>query len=213
MQDGCLCAEKKVSGKMIKMTRPVAVSQLVFIFRTGSDHIREKDGIWAILAWLSIIEHKKKSVEEILKEHWKEYGRNYFTRYDYEECESEGANKMMERLETLIGDGSLVQKTFVSSGKSYTVKLADNFSYVDPIDKSVTKNQGIRILFEDGSRLVYRLSGTGSSGATVRVYIDSYERDNYESEAQLMLEPLVKIALEISKLQEFTGRSEPTVIT
>lgn len=192
--------------KMILLTK-------LLICSTGSNHIREKDGIWACLAWLSIIEHKKLSVEEILKEHWKEYGRNYFTRYDYEECESDAANNMMEHLEGLLASNGLIGKTFKSGSKSYTVKNADNFSYVDPIDKSVATNQGIRILFEDGSRLVYRLSGTGSSGATIRIYVDSYEKENYDSEAQVMLEPLVNIALEISKLKEFTGRTEPTVIT
>lgn len=148
-----------------------------------------------------------------MKEHWKEYGRNYFTRYDYEECESDAANRMMEHLETLIKNNSLIGKTFTSGSKSYKVDVADNFSYVDPIDKSVATNQGIRVLFEDGSRIVYRLSGTGSSGATIRIYVDSYEKDNYDAEAQVMLEPLVNIALEISKLKEFTGRTEPTVIT
>lgn len=185
----------------------------VFFCSTGSNHIREKDGIWAVLAWLSIIEHKKLSVEEILREHWKEYGRNYFTRYDYEECESDAANKLIEHLEKLLQTNELIGKTFSFGSKSYKVKNTDNFSYTDPIDNSVATNQGIRILFEDGSRIIYRLSGTGSSGATIRVYVDSYEKDNYDSEAQVMLEPLVKIALQISKLPEFTGRTEPTVIT
>ncbi|KAJ8917283.1 hypothetical protein NQ315_002300 [Exocentrus adspersus] len=182
-------------------------------FGTGSDHIREKDGIWAVLAWLSVIEHKNMSVEDILKEHWQTYGRNYFTRYDYEECESDAANEMMVHLERLIASDSFVGKSFTSSGKSYTVSKADNFSYVDPIDNSVAKNQGIRVLFEDGSRLIYRLSGTGSSGATIRVYIDSYEKENVLSEAQDMLKPLVEIGLEISQLKKFTGREAPTVIT
>lgn len=148
-----------------------------------------------------------------MKEHWKEYGRNYFTRYDYEECDSDAANRMMEHLEALLKNDSLLGKTFKNGSKSYTVKNADNFSYVDPIDRSVATNQGIRVLFEDGSRIIYRLSGTGSSGATIRIYVDSYEKENYDSEAQVMLQPLVSIALEISKLKEFTGRTEPTVIT
>nr|CAH7741078.1 unnamed protein product [Callosobruchus chinensis] len=154
-------------------------------FGTGSDHIREKDGIWAVLAWLSVIEHKKMSVEEILKEHWSIYGRNYFTRYDYEECDSDAANQMMTHLEKLIASSDFVGKTYTASKKSYTIEKADNFSYVDPIDKSVAKNQGIRILFSDGSRLIYRLSGTGSSGATIRLYIDSYEKENVLSDAQV----------------------------
>ncbi|KAF5286188.1 hypothetical protein FQA39_LY16358 [Lamprigera yunnana] len=182
-------------------------------FGTGSDHIREKDGVWAVLAWLSIIEHKNMSVEEILKEHWQIFGRNYFTRYDYEECESESANKMMKHLESFIQSPNVVGSTYSSLGKNYVVKVADNFSYVDPIDHTQTKNQGIRILFEDGSRLIFRLSGTGSSGATIRVYIDSYEKSDTTADAQVMLKPLVNIGLQISKLKEFTGREEPTVIT
>ncbi|KAF2880460.1 hypothetical protein ILUMI_25708 [Ignelater luminosus] len=182
-------------------------------FGTGSDHIREKDGVWAVLAWLSIIEHKKMSIEEILKEHWRTYGRNYFTRYDYEECDCESANKMMEHLEKFISNDGVVGKSYSSGGKTYVIQKVDNFSYVDPIDNSVAKNQGIRILFEDGSRLVFRLSGTGSSGATIRVYIDSYEKSDTTADAQIMLKPLVNIALEISQLKQFTGREEPTVIT
>ncbi|KAK5638292.1 hypothetical protein RI129_012587 [Pyrocoelia pectoralis] len=182
-------------------------------FGTGSDHIREKDGVWAVLAWLSIIEHKKMSVEDILKEHWKIYGRNYFTRYDYEECENEDANKMMDHLESFIADSSVIGKSFTNCGKTYLIKQADNFSYVDPIDHSEAKNQGIRILFEDGSRLIYRLSGTGSSGATIRIYVDSYEKTDTTADAQVMLKPLVNVGLQISKLKEFTGREEPTVIT
>ncbi|KRT86223.1 hypothetical protein AMK59_1506, partial [Oryctes borbonicus] len=165
-------------------------------FGTGSDHIREKDGIWAVLAWLSIIEYKKMGIEDILKEHWKIFGRNYFTRYDYEECDTEAANKMMDHLEALLGDNAkeLVGKSYTSESKTYVIQKADNFSYVDPIDKSVAKNQGVRILFEDGSRIVFRLSGTGSSGATVRMYIDSYEKDDYVTDPQIMLKPLINTA-------------------
>lgn len=181
-------------------------------FGTGSDHIREKDGVWAVLAWLSIIEHKKMGVKQILEEHWKEYGRNYFTRYDYEEVESEAANKMMTHLNNIIASGELIGKTFDIQGKSFKVKLTDDFSYVDPIDKSVTRNQGLRIMFEDGSRLVFRLSGTGSSGATIRLYADSYEQTNVTADAQEMLKPLVQVALDVSKLKEFTGRDRKSVV-
>lgn len=182
-------------------------------FGTGSDHIREKDGLWAVLAWLSVIEYKNMGVEDILKEHWTLYGRNYFTRYDYEECESAGANEMIAHLETLIASKEFTGKSYTALGKTYTIAKADNFSYVDPIDNSVAENQGIRILFEDGSRLIYRLSGTGSSGATIRVYIECYEKENVLTDAQVMLKPLVEIGLEISQLKKFTGREEPTVIT
>lgn len=182
-------------------------------FGTGSDHIREKDGIWAVLAWFSVLAHTGKSVEEICVEHWKRYGRNYFTRYDYEECDLAPCNEMMATLEKTITDPSFVGRSFSAGGKSYTVKLGDNFSYNDPIDKSVSTKQGLRIVFTDGSRVVMRLSGTGSSGATVRLYIDSYERENVLGQAADMLKPLIDIALEISKLPQYTGRNAPTVIT
>uniref|UniRef100_A0A0D9XIC3 phosphoglucomutase (alpha-D-glucose-1,6-bisphosphate-dependent) n=1 Tax=Leersia perrieri TaxID=77586 RepID=A0A0D9XIC3_9ORYZ len=161
-------------------------------FGTGSDHIREKDGIWAVLAWLSILAHRNKdkkvgerlvSVEDVAREHWATYGRNFFSRYDYEECESESANKMMEHLRDV--DGSAVSK------------------------------QGLRFVFTDGSRIIFRLSGTGSAGATIRVYIEQFESDasKHDLDAQIALKPLIDLALSISKLKDFTGRDKPTVIT
>jgi len=179
-------------------------------FGTGSDHIREKDGCWAVLAWLSILAKTKKCVEEIIRDLWRSFGRNYFTRYDYENCESGPCTVMMKELEDKLS--SLVGKTFKSK---YTVKIADNFSYTDPVDGSVTRNQGVRIIFTDSSRIIFRLSGTGSQGATVRLYVDSYETDDsfLEKDTQEMLKPLVDIALEMSQLPKFTGRNEPTVIT
>jgi len=184
-------------------------------FGTGSDHIREKDGIWAVLAWLSILAHRKQNVESILVDHWKQYGRNFFTRYDYENCESAPAEKMMEILNAFISDASNVGKEFSHDGKSYKVKKADNFSYEDPIDKSVSTKQGIRIIFEDDSRIIMRLSGTGSSGATIRLYIEGYEADvsKHLLDPQVVLKPLVEIALKISQLPTLTGRTAPTVIT
>ncbi|XP_039963487.1 phosphoglucomutase [Bactrocera tryoni] len=182
-------------------------------FGTGSNHIREKDGIWAVLAWLSVMEHTGKGIEDILKAHWATYGRNYFTRYDYEECELEPCNEMIATMEKNITDPSFVGKSFTIGDKTYKVKVADNFSYTDPVDKSLATKQGLRIVFEDGSRIVFRLSGTGSSGATVRLYIDSYEKDNVLGQASVMLKPLIDIALEISQLPKFTGRNAPTVIT
>ncbi|XP_050074303.1 phosphoglucomutase [Anopheles maculipalpis] len=182
-------------------------------FGTGSNHIREKDGVWAVLAWLSIMSHTGKSIEDICVEHWKRYGRNYFTRYDYEECDLAPCNEMMETLEKTITDPGFVGKELSAGGKTYKVKLGDNFSYNDPIDKSVSTKQGLRIVFTDGSRVVMRLSGTGSSGATVRLYIDSYEKENVLGSASEMLKPLIDIALEVSKLPSFTGRNAPTVIT
>lgn len=188
------------------------VSELNFC-RTGSNHIREKDGIWAVLAWLQIMEATGKGIEDILKQHWTTYGRNYFTRYDYEECDLDACNKMMDAMEKKITDPSFVGKEFTSGGKTFKVKVADNFSYTDPVDKSVANKQGLRIVFEDGSRIVMRLSGTGSSGATVRMYIDSYEDKNVMGLAQDMLKPLIDIALQISELAQYTGRNAPTVIT
>lgn len=201
-------------------------------FGTGSNHIREKDGIWAALAWLSIMEHTKKSIEDICKEHWKKYGRNYFTRYgnyktyffksklnklfsvlDYEECELAPCNQMMTDLENLITKPDFVGREFSNGGKSYKVKTGDNFSYTDPIDASVATKQGLRVIFEDGSRIVLRLSGTGSSGATVRMYIEAYEAKDVLGAAADMLKPLINIALEVSQLKKYTGRDAPTVIT
>lgn len=182
-------------------------------FGTGSNHIREKDGIWAVLAWISVMQHTGKSIEDILKQHWADYGRNYFTRYDYEECDLEPCNEMMATMEKNITAAAFVGKSFSSGGKTYKVKFADNFQYTDPVDSSLATKQGLRIVFEDGSRIVMRLSGTGSSGATVRLYIDSYERENVLGQASVMLKPLIDIALEISELPKFTGRSAPTVIT
>ncbi|CAG0884838.1 unnamed protein product [Darwinula stevensoni] len=184
-------------------------------FGTGSDHIREKDGLWAVLAWLSILAHTNKSVDEILRHHWSTYGRNFFTRYDYENCDAAPCNKMMANLDAMVSDASLVGRTFSHGGKEFKVAKADNFEYKDPIDGSVAEKQGIRIIFEDGSRIVFRLSGTGSSGATVRLYIDSFEDDPSKQNlpAQEMLKPLVEVSLSLSQLREYTGRQEPTVIT
>ncbi|KAK7100695.1 phosphoglucomutase-1-like [Littorina saxatilis] len=184
-------------------------------FGTGSDHIREKDGVWAVLAWLQVLAAKKKSVQQLLMEHWGLYGRNFFTRYDYEGCDSAPANKMMDGLEALIAEKGIVGRKFSAGGKTYTMAKADNFSYTDPIDSSVSTKQGIRFIFTDDSRIIFRLSGTGSSGATIRLYIEGYEADSstFEKDAQEVLKPLIQIALEMSKLKELTGRKAPTVIT
>lgn len=184
-------------------------------FGTGSNHIREKDGIWAVLAWLSILAGRNMSVEQVLLNHWGTYGRNFFTRYDYENCESAPCNKMMAALDAMSDDTSLVGKELSQSGKTYTIAKIDNFAYTDPIDGSVAKKQGVRVLMSDGSRIVFRLSGTGSSGATVRMYVESYESDpsTFTKDAQDVLKPLVEIALSLAKLKEYTGRDKPTVIT
>ncbi|KAM0942857.1 putative phosphotransferase (phosphomutase) [Dioscorea sansibarensis] len=188
-------------------------------FGTGSDHVREKDGIWAVLAWLSILAYRNKdkkvgekliSVEDIAMEHWATYGRNFFSRYDYEECESGAANQMIEHLRDLISKSKPDQKY-----GNYTLQFADDFSYTDPVDGSVASKQGLRFVFTDGSRIIYRLSGTGSAGATIRVYIEQFEPDvsKHKMDAQIALKPLIELALSVSKLKEFTGREKPTVIT
>ncbi|KAK3090818.1 hypothetical protein FSP39_014921 [Pinctada imbricata] len=146
-------------------------------FGTGSDHIREKDGLWAVLAWLSVLANTKVTVEESIKQHWNRYGRNFYTRYDYENCESAPANKMMEDLNAFVADKSNIGKSFTSGDKTYKLATADNFCYTDPVDCSLSKNQGIRLIFADDSRIIFRLSGTGSSGATIRMYIEGYEND------------------------------------
>ncbi|CAG5121125.1 unnamed protein product [Candidula unifasciata] len=187
-------------------------------FGTGSTHIREKDGVWAALAWLSVLASTKKTVQDVLLDHWNIYGRNFFTRYDYENVSSEAGEKLIAGLEAFIKNPNSKGTTLTApTGQKYKVAVADNFEYTDPIDGSVSKNQGIRILFEGGSRLIFRLSGTGSSGATIRVYVEEYVKsDNpsaYEQDAQAALGPLVAIALQVSKLRELTGRDQPTVIT
>lgn len=185
-------------------------------FGTGSDHIREKDGLWAVLCWLSILADKGQtdknvSVKSVLQEHYATFGRNFFTRYDYEEVDSAAGDKLMAGLMKHVSDNSLVGKVY----EGFTILKCDNYEYTDPIDHSVSKNQGIRITFTDTSRIIFRLSGTGSSGATVRLYIERYVKDKeqFELDAQAVLADFVKVALDISRLIELTGRKKPTVIT
>ncbi|KAM3866451.1 phosphoglucomutase-1-like [Diretmus argenteus] len=182
-------------------------------FGTGGDHIREKDGLWAVLAWLSILAARRQSVEEIVKDHWLKYGRNYYTRYDYEDVDLDAACEMMEDLELLMVDKSFVGQRFAVGDKIYQVEKADNFEYTDPVDSTISRNQGLRIIFSDGSRIIYRLSGTGSGGATIRIYLDSYEKEHIFQDTQVMLANLATIALKISQLHGRTGRSGPSVIT
>jgi phosphoglucomutase len=178
-------------------------------FGTGSNHVREKDGLWAVLCWLNIIAVKKLSTEEIVKAHWAEYGRNVYSRHDYEAIPTEAANGVMTHIKAQFS--TLPNKTF---GK-YTVKTCDNFSYTDPIDGSISTNQGVRILFNDGSRIVFRLSGTGTEGATLRIYLEAFEPNvaHHHLDAQVALAEMIQIALEISQLKQRTGRDKPTVIT
>jgi phosphoglucomutase len=178
-------------------------------FGTGSDHVREKDGLWAVLFWLNIMAARNESVAEIVKSHWAEYGRNYYSRHDYEEVDSDAANLLITALRDKLA--TLPGQTF----GALKVATADDFAYHDPIDGSVSKNQGIRILFEGGSRVVFRLSGTGTSGATIRVYVERYEPDasRHAIDTQQALADLIAVADQISDLRRRTGRDKPTVIT
>ena len=178
-------------------------------FGTGSNHVREKDGLWAVLCWLNIIATKKVSVEAIVKAHWAEYGRNVYSRHDYEAIPIEAANGVMAHIKTQFT--ALPSKTF---GK-YTVKNCDDFSYTDPIDGSVSTGQGVRILFACGSRIVFRLSGTGTEGATLRIYLEAFEPnvEKHHLDAQAALAEMIQIALEISELKQRSGRDKPTVVT
>ncbi len=178
-------------------------------FGTGSDHVREKDGLWAILFWLNIVAARRKSVAEIVRGHWAEYGRNYYSRHDYEEVDSDAANALMDALRARLD--SLPGRSF----GDLKVAAADDFSYTDPIDGSVSTKQGIRVLFEGGSRVVFRLSGTGTSGATIRVYVERYEPDpsRHDIETQEALSDLIAVADEIAGIRARTGRTAPTVIT
>ena len=178
-------------------------------FGTGSDHVREKDGLGAVLYWLNILAARKESVADIVRAHWKTSGRNDYTRHDYEGIDLEAAKGLMAHVESQLA--GLVGKE-LAGGK---VAYADNFSYTDPVDNSVSKNQGLRIGFEDGSRIIYRLSGTGTVGATLRIYIEKYEADatKQDQDTQQALKPLIDLAAEIAELGKRTGRDKPSVIT
>jgi phosphoglucomutase len=183
-------------------------------FGTGSNHIREKDGIWAVMAWLSILASENKdsskplvTVEDIVKKHWAKYGRNYYCRWDFEGVESVGANAMMDKMRA-----NTTSNTGRTLGK-YTIATADDFTYVDPVDGSVASKQGIRFLMSDGSRIVFRLSGTAGSGATVRMYIEQYEPNKIDMNVTDALKDLVTVALELCDIKTFCGTETPTVIT
>ena len=176
---------------------------------TGSDHVREKDGLWAVLLWLNILAETGKSVKEILADHWRSYGRNYYSRHDYEAVDSDIANAMMDALRAQLSD--LPGQTFPAG----TVAMADEFAYDDPVDGSRSEGQGIRVVFENGSRIVYRLSGTGTVGATLRVYLEAYENDpeKLDAEAEEALADIIATADRIAGIRERTGREAPDVKT
>lgn len=176
-------------------------------FGTGSNHIREKDGLWAVLSWLSILAHTRKPVANVVGDHWQRFGRSYYQRHDYEGLDLTVANQMMtelrEKLTTMPG----------AALAGVTVQQADDFSYTDPVDGSVSKNQGVRILLSDGSRIVARLSGTGTEGATLRLYVERYLQDGGTSDVVQILDPLVRAARQLLDLQRRFGSDKPTVIT
>ncbi len=176
---------------------------------TGSDHIREKDGLWAVLLWLDILAARRQSVAEIMTDHWTRYGRHYYSRHDHEEVDAEAAQGLMQHLRAQLA--GLPGKAF----DGVRVEQADDFAYHDPVDGSTSAHQGIRVLFEDGARIVYRLSGTGTAGATLRVYLESFEPDpaRHGQDPQAALAGLIQRANAIAGIQERTGRSAPSVIT
>ncbi len=178
-------------------------------FGTGSDHVREKDGLWAVLFWLNILAVRQQSVEAIVRQHWQTFGRNYYSRHDYEGVDAGAAQELMDNLQDALP--SLAGKTLGSR----TVQYADNFSYTDPVDGSISSKQGIRIGFEDGARIIYRLSGTGTQGATLRVYLENYEArpEAQGQDPQVALGDLIAIADQTAQIRARIGREQPTVIT
>ncbi len=178
-------------------------------FGTGSDHVREKDGLWAVLFWLNLVAIKRQSVADIVHEHWQKFGRDIYCRHDYEAVEMDIANGIVEHLRSQLL--ALPGQTF----GEYTVSYADEFSYEDSVDQSVSRNQGIRIGFENGSRIVFRLSGTGTVGATLRIYLERFEADasKHDQDAQVALAELISLAEQFCEVKKRTGRIEPNVIT
>ncbi|MGD0562920.1 MAG: alpha-D-glucose phosphate-specific phosphoglucomutase [Roseiarcus sp.] len=176
---------------------------------SGSNHVREKDGLWAVLLWLNILARRRISVAELAREHWATYGRNYYTRHDFDEVDSAAANALMDALRAKLP--SLPGRSF----GALTVEAADDFSYRDPVDGSLTKGQGVRVLFAGGSRIVYRLSGTGTVGATLRVYIERYEPPSGDLglDAQVALADLIALSRALAEIEQRTGRKAPSVVT
>jgi phosphoglucomutase len=178
-------------------------------FGTGSDHVREKDGLWAVLFWLNVLAVRQESVADIVRAHWRRFGRNYYSRHDYEAIDAAAAEALMADVRA---------RTPKMAGErlgSYEVAFADDFAYTDPVDGSRATGQGLRIGFTDGSRIVFRLSGTGTEGATLRVYVERYEPDPklQNQDPQVALGELIRIANGVAEIEKRTGRAKPTVIT
>jgi len=178
-------------------------------FGTGSNHVREKDGLWAVLFWLNILAVRKQSVADIVIDHWQKFGRDVYTRHDYEGVSTDGANALMQELR------AQTDKLGGQDFAAYTVELCDDFSYTDVVDNSTSSQQGIRILFTSGARIVYRLSGTGTEGATLRVYIEQPEKDpaKLAADPQTLLSDLINLSRSIAQIEKHTGRKAPDVIT
>ncbi|MDH5183708.1 MAG: alpha-D-glucose phosphate-specific phosphoglucomutase [Gammaproteobacteria bacterium] len=178
-------------------------------FGTGSDHVREKDGLWAVLFWLNILAVEGDSIKQIVQQHWSRFGRNYYTRHDYEAVDAERASELMLRLE-----GKL-EYLIGTAPNGLHITAADNFAYTDPVDGSISHKQGLRILFADGARIIYRLSGTGTQGATLRIYVEVYEQaaSKQEQDTQQALAPYIQLALELAQVPTYTAMNKPTVIT
>nr|VFK60630.1 MAG: phosphoglucomutase [Candidatus Kentron sp. UNK]VFK69859.1 MAG: phosphoglucomutase [Candidatus Kentron sp. UNK] len=178
-------------------------------FGTGSNHVREKDGLWAVLFWLNLLAARRIPVADLVKDHWRQFGRDYYSRHDYEELDADLANGIMGQLRDNLPN--LPGKSFLGQ----QIASADDFSYTDPVDRSLTEKQGIRIFFEDGARLIYRLSGTGTQGATMRIYLERYESDPEKQglDPQEALKDTIIIAEELSQVKQRSGRKGPDVIT
>ncbi len=178
-------------------------------FGTGSNHVREKDGLWAVLFWLQILAHKNCSVKDLMNQHWMKFGRHYYSRHDYESIASDKANDLYKTVESRLT--SLIGQTF--AGRN--VSIADNFVYVDPVDHSISSRQGLRIILDDGSRIVLRLSGTGTKGSTLRVYLERYvsSQGDLQQDPQLALSDLINNIDSFASIKKKTGMSKPTVIT
>lgn len=176
-------------------------------FGTGSSHVREKDGLWAVLCWLNVIAATGQSAAQLMQAHWRDYGRDYFTRHDYEGVDAEAANQMLDQLKQRLPELSGIE--FAGA----EIAIADEFSYTDPVDGSKSTGQGVRLLFTNGGRIVLRLSGTGTSGATLRVYYDQYSDQELELDPQEALAPLMQAAELIVGITSHTGRSAPDVVT
>jgi phosphoglucomutase len=176
---------------------------------TGSDHVREKDGLWAVLLWLNILAERGQSVAEVVRQHWQTFGRHFYSRHDYEAVDATAAEGLMRHLRDQLP--SLPGRTIAT----LSVEQADDFSYTDPVDGSVAEHQGVRIFFTSGARVIFRLSGTGTEGATLRVYLERYEADpsQHDQDLQVALKPVIEAAEAVAAIRERTGRTAPSVVS